>query len=134
MYLHDFMTVLLAWLPAIFIIALSIIYPLRLYCQWKSLPQSSPLVRANRFLRKIHKEMGITVIFLTLLHCRTSSQKLGANIGTFCLILLFLLWFSYLLRKQLKKNWIILHRILTAILFSLLVLHVLVLKFTDFNI
>lgn len=134
MYLHDFKTVLLAWLPAVLIIALSIIYPLRLYCQRKRLPQSSLFVKANRFLRKIHKEMGLSVIFLTFIHCRTSSQKPGINIGTFCLILLFLLWLSYLLRKQLKKNWIILHRCFTAILLGFLVVHILVLKFTDFNI
>lgn len=130
---HDFINLFFAWILMVLIFLLVIIYPLRL-CNRHKRPSSFDLIsRTNRFLRKVHKELGIVAIILTFLHCRVSSQKLGINTGTICLLLLLLLWCTYLLRKQLRKQWIILHRLLTVCLVVTLIAHILITRFTNIN-
>lgn len=92
-----------AWLPALLIFLLTIIYPLRLYCKHEGLNQNHPLSKLNKFLRRVHKTLGGLVILFTFLHCRISSQKLGFNTGTICLIILTLIFFTYILRRPLKN-------------------------------
>ena len=50
----------------------------------EKLNTNSFICRINRFFRRIHKSLGIAVIFITLLHCRFSSQHFGLNTGTIC--------------------------------------------------
>lgn len=122
----DFLNLFFAWLPAVFIFLLILIYPLRLYIRRKQLLPNNLIFKVNRLLRKVHKELGILAIALTFLHCRISSQKLGINTGTICLVLLILLWGTYLLRKKLKRQWMVSHRCLTFILVLTLIVHILV--------
>lgn len=122
----DFLNLFFAWLPAVFIFLLILIYPLRLYIRRKQLLPNNLIFKVNRLLRKVHKELGILAIALTFLHCRISSQKLGINTGSICLVLLILLWGTYLWRKKLKRQWIVSHRCLTFILVLTLIVHILV--------
>lgn len=130
----DFLNLFFAWLPAVLILLLSVIYPLRLYIRRKQLPPNNLIFKVNKLLRKIHKVLGVLAIALTFLHCRISSQKLGMNIGTICLVFLIFLWCTYIFRKQLKRKWIVLHRLITATLVLTLIAHILITRFTDLSI
>lgn len=130
----DFLNLFFAWLPAVLILLLSVIYPLRLYIRRKQLQPNNLIFKVNKLLRKVHKGLGVLAIALTFLHCRISSQKLGMNIGTICLVLLILLWCTYFLRKKLKMKWIVSHRYLTFILILVLIAHILITRFTNINI
>lgn len=130
----DILNLFFAWLPAVLILLLSVIYPLRLYIRRKQLPSNNLIFKVNKLLRKIHKELGVLAIALTFLHCRISSQKLGMNTGTICLVFLILLWCTYIFRKQLKRKWIVLHRLITATLVLTLIAHILITRFTDLSI
>lgn len=105
------------------IVLLSIIYPLRKVCRKNRLPPNHILRKANNQLRKFHKELGVCVIFLIIAHCKISSQKLGVNLGTFCLTITIFLFVSYLLRKRFRKTWLKIHRQLTVVLWVGIILH-----------
>lgn len=130
----DFLNLFFAWLPSVLILLLSVIYPLRLYIKRKQLPPKNLIFKVNKLLRKVHKKLGVLAIALTFLHCRFSSQKLGINIGTICLVLLILLWCTYIFRKQLKRKWIVLHRLITVSLVLTLIAHILITRFTDLGV
>lgn len=130
----DFLNLFFAWLPAVLILLLSVIYPLRLYIRQKQLPPNNLIFKVNKLLSKVHKELGVLAIALTFLHCRISSQKLGMNIGTICLVFLIFLWCTYIFRKQLKRKWIVLHRLITVTLVLTLIAHILITRFTDLSI
>ena len=53
-----------------------------------------------------------------------ASKFFTLNLGTVCFIVTLFLWLTYLLRRQFKKRWIIIHRELTALLILLTVLHI----------
>ena len=53
-----------------------------------------------------------------------ASKFFTLNLGTACFIVTLFLWLIYLLRKQLKRTWIIFHRWLTVLLILLTVLHI----------
>lgn len=115
---------IIAWLMAAGVLLASVIYPLRRICAARRLPTSHPLCRVYHALRTLHKPLGVCMIPLTFLHCRLSSQKLGINLGTLCLLLLVTLFITYAIRKLLKGRWLRLHRALTATLWMLITLHI----------
>ena len=92
----------------------------------------------NRFFRKYHIIAGKLMIITGFLHgifagneittnfkdMQIASGFFTLNLGTACFIVTLLLGITYLLRKKLKKRWIIFHRVLTALLILLTVLHV----------
>lgn len=121
--LDDILPIVIAWIIATGVFLLSVIYPMRIYIKHK-LQVNHPISKANKFLRKIHKPLGVVIIPLTFLHCRFSSQKLGLNIGTALLFILVLLLLSYFFRKLLKSKWMGLHRSLTLALWVLLIVHI----------
>jgi len=118
--------IILAWITALNIVLLSVIYPLRKYATKRKLTKAHPICRCNHFLRKVHVPLGLLTIPLTFLHCRFSSQKLGLNMGTICLAFLFLLLLTYVLKRQLKSKWIFLHRIFTGLLWVVLLAHIVI--------
>ena len=93
----------------------------------------------NSFFRKYHIKAGILMIITSFLHGIFSGNEITTtfkdmqidpnfftlNLGTICFIILLFLWATYLLRKKLKKRWIILHRGLTILLILLTILHLL---------
>lgn len=92
----------------------------------------------NRFFRKYHILAGILMIITSFLHgifagneitttfkdMQIASKFFTVNLGTACFVVTLLLWFTYLLRKQLKKRWMIFHKGLTVLLILLIVVHV----------
>ena len=92
----------------------------------------------NCFFRKYHIPAGILMIITGLLHGIFAGNEINStfedmkiapelftlNLGTACFIVTVFLWLTYLLRRQLKKKWMIFHRVLTVILILLTILHV----------
>ena len=92
----------------------------------------------NNFFKKYHILAGIVMIITSFLHgifagneiktsfkdIQIASKFFTFNLGTICFIVLLLLWISYLLRRRLKKRWIIFHRGLTVLLILLTTLHI----------
>lgn len=118
-----------AWLSSVGLILLFIIYPLRI-CIMKIKPnRDSYCMKLNRLLHKLHKSMGLTILALTFIHCKLSSQKFGLNTGTICLLLMIAILCSYLFKRTLKSKWIKIHRELSILLLILLVLHILLTRF-----
>ncbi len=108
----------------ILVLFLIIIWALRLIIK-KRRPQF--LCRTNRFLRRHHKLIGLTLIITGLLHGLLSSERLfSPNLGTATWIVSVLLGMNWLLRKKLsmKNNWMAWHRILTAAFVALIVIHI----------
>lgn len=92
----------------------------------------------NCFFRKYHLIAGILMITTGFLHgifagneitttfeeMQIASKFFTLNLGTACFIVTLILWLTYLLRRRLKKRWMIFHRGLTVLLILLTVLHV----------
>ena len=92
----------------------------------------------NSFFRKYHIWAGLLMIITgfphgifagneittTFEYMRIASKFFTLNLGTACFIVTLLLWLTYLLRRQLKKRWMIFHRGLTVLLILLTVLHI----------
>lgn len=90
--------------------------------------------RCSRAFHKIHIPVGLAALFLALLHGLLAgncpggelfwgSLLLTPNWGSLCLLLILLLAVSFLSRKRLKRAWMPLHRVLTALLLLALLLH-----------
>lgn len=94
--------------------------------------------KLNRFFRKIHIPSGIALLCFAVIHGilagNSSTAKLTNfhpaavlftwNWGSICLILVIMLFFTWIFRKQMKRLWIHLHRVLTAALVVFLILHI----------
>lgn len=92
----------------------------------------------NKFFHKIHISFGLLMIIIGGIHGVLAGNfpdttlddfefapvLFTFNFGTFCYICVILLGLTYLFRKKMKKQWMILHRILTVILTALLILHI----------
>ncbi len=118
-----------AWVLSVCILALSIVYPLRLFCQKKKLNTNSFIYCSYKFLRKTHKSLGILVILMALFHCRLSSQHLGFNTGTICFFLSILIFGTYFFKKRFKSKWLQLHRHLTILLWLLIIIHIILTRY-----
>ena len=92
----------------------------------------------NSFFRKYHIGAGLLMIITGFLHgifsgneitttfedMQIASKFFTLNLGTVCFIVTLFLWITYLLRRQLKKRWMIFHRGLTVLLILLTALHI----------
>lgn len=92
----------------------------------------------NKLFHRIHIPLGIVLIAAGLIHGLFAGNLPGApwkdvmigsllftwNMGTVCFVLSVLLGVSYLLRKQWRKQWMPVHRLLTVLLAVALVIHV----------
>lgn len=98
----------------------------------KKRDQKSLVNRANRALRKAHIPMAIILICAVATHALLSftgftaiaGEVMGLIWGIACLCLLALLVLFYVLRKRLKPNWMIWHRVLASGFFITFVLHI----------
>ncbi|WP_304509461.1 FMN-binding protein [Anaerotignum sp.] len=121
------LNVTLAWISVGLMVALSIIYLLRIGNKYLFDNKNQTLKKWNKRLRKHHRWMGILVIFTGLLHGILSSfHVLSFNFGTILVVVFILLGLSFMLRKIFSKGttWIKLHRFLTILAFVLLILHI----------
>lgn len=125
-----YLNFIFAWSSTIGLLLLFIIYPLRIYISRNDIKNRTYLLKVNKLLHKIHKTLGIIILILTFIHCRLSSQKLGVNTGTLCLILMIFILGSYLFKKQLKNKWLKIHRTLTIILLITIILHIILTRLT----
>jgi uncharacterized protein with FMN-binding domain len=122
-------SLILAWVAAI----------LCLLTALKYLARRSGNRALNQAFRKIHIPLGVALLvagglhgilagnpsFATLTDFSLAPVLFTLNWGTACLVLSILLGLTYLLRKTLKRRWMILHRIVTVALLACLVIHVL---------
>lgn len=104
----------------------------------KHITRRSGKYSINRFFRKYHILAGILMIITSFLHgifagneitttfkdTQIASKFFTLNLGTAGFIVSLFLWLTYLLRKQLKKRWMIFHRELTVLLILLTVFHI----------
>lgn len=119
--------VILAWTSVGLMLALSIIYLLRIGNKYLFDNKNQTLRKWNKRLRKNHRWMGILIIITALIHGILSSYHvLSFNFGTILLVVFILLGLSFILRRIFSKRatWIKLHRFLTILAFVLLILHI----------
>jgi uncharacterized protein with FMN-binding domain len=121
-------SIILAWLAVLFT-ALSAV----LYIMKRS--GNRPLRRA---FSKIHITVGVLLIVTGVVHGILAGNMADATVsdmavapvlftlnwGTLSLIVAILLALSYMLRKRLKRQWMVVHRVLTVLMIALVVLHV----------
>lgn len=115
---------ILAWAAVALAALLVIIWALRLINKKLKIAWIKKL---NSTLRKHHKFIGILLIVVSVIHGILSSEALlSFNWGTGVVIVTILLGLSWMLRKQLqlKKWWMYIHRILTAVFAAMLVIHI----------
>lgn len=91
----------------------------------------------DRFFHNCHIPFGVLALvtglihgllagnpsFATLSDCTFGSVLFTLNWGTGCFVLLALLALTYLLRRKLGRLWMTLHRVLTILLITFLILH-----------
>ncbi|MEE8706098.1 MAG: FMN-binding protein [Oscillospiraceae bacterium] len=94
--------------------------------------------KLNTFFHKIHIPFGTLLIIVggihgilagnpasaTLANFEPASVLFTFNWGTVCYVLTLILALTYLLRKKMKRKWMIAHRIATVAMIVLLVLHI----------
>lgn len=92
--------------------------------------------RWNRLFHKLHIPTGLLALGFGLAHGLLAGNFPGGKVllgpelftlnwGSLCFVLLILLLLSYLLRKQLEKAWMPVHRVLTVLLLAVLAVHLL---------
>ena len=90
--------------------------------------------KCNKLFHRIHIPTGIFALVFGLLHGLLAGNIPGGRIfvgtilltpnwGSLCFLLILLLLLTYLLRRQLKKAWMPLHRILTVLLLAAVIVH-----------
>lgn len=86
--------------------------------------------KQRKFIRNAHKIIGILFVVLTVVHLSSTlplikQRPIAMYIFGFLMALAGLVELgSYLFRKKLKKNWILIHRIAAVCLFLFLGIHV----------
>jgi len=123
------LSMLLAWLAALCAVMAALKYIARI--------SKNPAL--NRFFHKCHIPFGVLLLVFGLAHGLLAGNPYWAtlsdfslapvlftwNWGTACLVLAALLVLTYLLRRTLKRRWMVLHRVLTVLLILVLALHLL---------
>lgn len=119
------MNFILAWVSGLCVLLLCVIYPIRMILKKYKLSERHWIRRANRFLRRKHKTLGIVTVVVVFLHGRIAFHNSGIRsiVGVVLLLLLVLISLTYCFRYKLSGKWIKAHRILTLILIILMVYH-----------
>lgn len=118
------LNVITAWISVFLAASLAIIYLLRIIN--KGNKKNMRISKINKYLRNIHKPMGIAFVTVACIHGYLSSGNiLSLNFGTACMAMGILLGLTYWLRKSYrgKLAWIKPHRWLTMVLIIFLGLH-----------
>ncbi len=114
-----------AWLAIGLTLILSIIFMTRKMI--KNASNKKAWIRLNLKLRKYHKEIGVLLIIVGLVHGLNSSMSVWTwNLGTFSWILSIILGLNWLFRAPLSKSvqWMKIHRFLTVAFVLVLILHI----------
>lgn len=122
-----FLDILFAWASMILAGLLAVVIVLRLINKYAFHNKKNILYKINRYLRQIHKPMGVAIIVTGFYHGLFSSDAiLSFNYGTAVWILTIVLAATWIFKQQLKrfKNWMYWHRVITAVFVIVLVIHV----------
>lgn len=115
-----------AWIAVVLSAVLAVVYVTRRLSKGNS--KAAGIFKAiNASLRKRHKEMGILLIVVGLIHGLLSTKSVFEfNIGTVSWIVSILLGLNFMLRKSLSRyrGWMYYHRILTGVFLLTILLHV----------
>lgn len=114
----------LAWVAMGLTFLLSIVFMTRKMI--KNSSNQKAWIKINLKLRKFHKEIGILLIGVGLVHGLNSSWSVWTwNMGTLAWILSIILGLNWLFRAPLSKSiqWMKIHRFLTVAFVLVLVLH-----------
>lgn len=110
----------LAWITLLLFILLAVKWLIRLLAM-----RFESFKKINRSLSKLHKPLGILILFTALLHGLTSSALLFSfNLGTLSFVLFILLALSYAFKRYYKPHFLLLHRILTLLTLVCVILHI----------
>ncbi|MCE5343881.1 MAG: FMN-binding protein [Eubacteriales bacterium] len=123
-----FSSIIVAWLAVLFTVLSAVLYFVK----------RSGNRRLRRVFSKIHIAAGVLLIVTGIIHGILAGNMADATIsdmtvapvlftlnwGTLSLIAAILLAVSYILRRKLKRRWMVAHRILTVALIALVILHV----------
>lgn len=123
------LSLILAWTAVLFTVLTAV----------KFIARISGNKKLNRFFRAIHLSSGVLLIAAGLLHGLLAGNPSWATFGDFqlapvlftlnwgslCLILSIALALTYVFRKKFRRFWMPAHRILTAALAVVIVIHVL---------
>lgn len=88
--------------------------------------------RLDKLMIRIHKPLGVLLIVVGIIHLILTwsllkQRPISMFIFGFIMIgCAFLLFISYLFRKKLKEKWIIIHRVLSLVLFICLIAHTII--------
>lgn len=121
-------SLLFAWVTVLFVIVTA----------FKYIARVSQSKKMNAIFHKIHIPVGILLILTGLLHgliagnfpdvgiadMRIGTVLFTLNWGTACFFVSVLLGISYLIRRILKKQWMMVHRVLTVGMLVLMIIHI----------
>lgn len=122
-----FLNILFAWASMILAGLLAVIIVMRVVNKYAFHNKKNILYKINRYLRKIHKPMGVAIIITGFYHGLFSSDTiLSLNYGTAVWVLTIVLAATWIFKAQLKKikNWMYWHRVITAVFVIILVIHI----------
>jgi uncharacterized protein with FMN-binding domain/cytochrome b561 len=121
-------SIILAWLAVLFTALSALLYIMK----------RSGNRNLRRAFTKIHITVGVLLIVTGVVHGFLAGNMADATVsdmavattlftlnwGTLSLIVAILLAASYMLRRKLKRQWIVVHRVLTVLMIALVVLHI----------
>lgn len=122
--MNSILNITFAWLSFTMIILLCSLYPLSKLLESKKNTNHDKIRKLKYYLKKIHRPLGVFVIFIMFIHGKLSGQRPGIE-AILILLLSILLLVSYCLRRKFPKGWMILHRILTGFLLIAIFIHIL---------
>ena len=80
----------------------------------------------NKVLKQYHIFRGIVLLIIVFIHGKTILNKDGLVTGIISFLVLFFLLILSPMRKILKRYWLPTHRILSLILFIIVMIHIIV--------
>ncbi len=121
-------SIILAWLAVLFTALSAVLYIMK----------RSGNRNLRRAFSKIHITVGVLLIVTGIVHGILAGNMADATVsdmavapvlftlnwGTLSLIVAILLAVSFMLRRKLKRQWIVVHRVLTVLMIALVVLHI----------
>lgn len=119
--MFSILNIVFAWLSLAIIVLLCSLFPISKLLENKN-DQNHSMSRLKYYLKKLHKPLGVVIIFIMLIHGRLSGQRPGIEAILILLISIMLLC-SYCLRRKLPKGWKKMHLALTVFLLVAIIIH-----------
>jgi len=122
-----FLNIFTAWLSVILLLAVVIIWILRVLIKKKVIIKGTYLFGLNRTLRINHKRIGIAFLAVSLIHGLFSSAKIfSTDWGSITFFVMVIMSASYMIKSKIKRLlWVYIHRFLTVAVVILTIIHLL---------